>query len=83
MRSPTNHQEPAAKERSNRAVPPLRPSECAVVMGERWQVQEGVDEQQQQQSQHQGQAPVVGDQHLVAASLQEGTAPFLPRLLHR
>lgn len=48
-------------------------------MGERRQIQEGVDEQQQQQGQQQGQAPVVGDQHLVAAGLQEGAA--LP-LLH-
>lgn len=51
-------------------------------MGARRQIEEGVDEQQQQQSQHQGQAPVVGDQHLVAAGLQEGAALLFPGLFH-
>lgn len=39
---------------------------------QRREVQEGVEQQEQQQRQNERQAPVVGDQHVVAASLQEG-----------
>lgn len=53
-----------------------------VVVCERGQIQEGIDQQEQQQSQHQRQAPVVGNQHLIAASLQEGAVTNARLLLH-
>lgn len=56
--------------------------QSVVVVSERGQIQEGVDQQEQQQRQHQRQAPVVGDQHLITASLQEGAIAIAGRLLH-
>lgn len=57
-------------------------SESGVVVRSRGQVQKGVKQQKQQQSQRQRQAPVVGDQHFIAASLQEGAVMDVPLLLH-
>lgn len=56
--------------------------QSVVVVCERGQIEERIDQQEQQQSQDQRQAPVVGDQHLIAASLQEGAAPSARLLLH-
>lgn len=56
--------------------------QSVVVVSERRQIQEGVDQQEQQQRQHQRQAPVAGDQHLITASLQEGAITNAGPLRH-